>query len=205
MKWLSEIMLAISEEYGTEYSDTRMKMWAGMLKDYSEKQVKGALIKYMRSEQARFAPKVSDIITMIEGKAVDRKAAGEAAFQRVYNAIGSCGGSYASVVFDDPAIMYAISVMGGWIDFCGITDDEKPFRRRDFVSAYASYKNGMGYPAHLAGIHERDNTANGTGVEMSLTYIGDKSRAITVHNAGRSGGMDSISTEAMKAISEIGG
>jgi len=179
MKWLSEVTLAISEEYGTEYSDTRMKMWAGMLNGYSEKQVKDALVQYMRSEQARFAPKVSDIITMIEGSRVDREAIAAQSWQRVMD---NCN-TTASAVFDDPAIHYAIGIsFGSWVRLGLMTEDEAPFRRKDFIAAYCSYKEGLPYPTRLIGRHEQES-AKGE-VRFTTRHIGDESKCKAVEGGG---------------------
>jgi len=169
MKWLSEVALAISEEYGTEYSDTRMKMWASMLKDYSEKQVKDALIGYMRSEKARFAPKVADIITMIEGSSADRTAMAERAWQRIMQNCDTTN----SAIFDDPAIHYAVGItFGTWVKFGLMLEKDQPFRRKDFISAYCAWKDGLPYQPRLIG---RIEASAATGeVVFSTKHIGDK-------------------------------
>jgi len=180
MKWLSEVTLAISEEYGTEYSDTRMKMWAGMLKDYTEKQVKDALVAYMQSEQARFAPKVSDIITVIEGSKVDREAIAAQSWQRVMD---NCN-TTDSAVFDDAATHYAISIsFGSWVKLGLMTEKEQPFKRRDFIAAYCAYREGLPYPPRLIGRLEQDGAKGDT--RFTTNHIGNADKCKAIENGAR--------------------
>jgi len=65
-------------------------------------------------------------------------------------------------------------------------EDAKPYRRRDFISAYSAYKHGLPYAPHFPGIIETENS--GKGIQVKITYIGDKQKAIAVMAGGRTSG-----------------
>ncbi|MDO4642501.1 MAG: DUF6475 domain-containing protein [Cardiobacteriaceae bacterium] len=65
------------------------------------------------------------------------------------------------------------------------TDEELPFRERDFLRIYRGYigRKLGDYPRHLAGSAETENASKGYEVEAPL-LIGDKTAAISVMRNG---------------------
>lgn len=58
--------------------------------------------------------------------------------------------STISPVFKDTAIVGAINRLGGWIGFCySITNENQPFKMREFVGYYTICRNQKEVPGHL--------------------------------------------------------
>jgi hypothetical protein len=178
--------------------------WAfNVLLDLDLPAIQDALIKHARDPQAgQFKPKPADIIRHIKGTKADRKDAAVAAFARVLDAVAAHG-RYATVVFDDPAIHYAVQIgFGNWPKVADFNEDDfaSQEQRRSFISAYASYQHGLQqYPPKLTGMHELTNAAEGQSNPLaSITYIGDKQRALAVQNGGSNRGLSF--SEEVKAL-----
>ncbi|MDX8384136.1 MAG: DUF6475 domain-containing protein [Ghiorsea sp.] len=164
--------------------------WAfEVLRDKGIAEIRTALIHHARDPKSgQFQPKPADIIRHIDGTRDDRKELAVLAFARVLDNLNS----YSTVVFDDPAIHFAIAVaFGGWIE-AGLFDASKfecQEQRRAFVTAYTSFKQGTAYLPRLTGIHKQGEASTGYASQASITYIGDKQKALAVENNGRVGGM----------------
>jgi len=175
---------------GKEASPKAIEWAFEVLKDKSIEQIMSALIAHARDpESGQFIPKPADVIRHIDGKREDRKDAATIAWARVLENVNA----YASVVFDDPAIHYAISVgFGGkWVDVCSFNADDFAYqeKRRSFITAYASFKpDTMNYPTHLIGIHEQD----GADIKDNITFVGDKEKSRLVYRGGSDSGLQAL-------------
>lgn len=94
---------------------------------------------------------------------------------KIETAIGSVG-TYRTVAFDDPVIHLVINAYGGWIKLgmCPI-DDFKNWLKFEFPKLYKSFssrKNSF-IPMFL----------EGKGEDKTITYIGDKEKALKWTNA----------------------
>ena len=160
--------------------------WAfEVLKDQEIGQIKHALIMHARDQHAgQYQPKPADVIRHIEGSIDDRKAAAAFAYAKAIDAISSVtGGSYGSVVFDDPAIMYAIQCgFSGWVNFCNAKQHD--FDRKKFCDEYANYREGLPYPKCLDG-----QCAITNGSQFSefnkISTIGSVEKCRIVYSGGR--------------------
>ena len=191
----AHIMKASFEVYGKGISDIAMQMYWNVLECYDIKQVENGLAAHLSDPKSgQYPPKPADVIRHITGGNVeDREAVASYAFTRAYNAIGTSGGIYASVAFDDPAIHFSIMLMGGWEAFCSMDETVLDFKRRDFIKGYMAYKPGAPYPSHLIGLIEKQNDASLGVNETEISYIGDRDKAIEVEKRGReSAGMEKI-------------
>jgi len=83
-------------------------------------------------ERNKFTPAISEIIQEIEGKPEERSSI---AWAKVIKTLSDVG-TYKSVQFDDPAIHYAITRMGGWIQLGQTHEDQMRFVARDFERYY---------------------------------------------------------------------
>jgi len=175
---------------GKEVSPRAIEWAFEVLKDKSIEQVMNALISHARDpETGQFMPKPADVIRHIDGKKEDRKDAATIAWARVLENVNS----YASVVFDDPAIHYAIAIGfgGDWVDVCRFNPDDFAYqeKRRSFITAYANFKQGtMNYPTHFVGIHEQC----GADIKSNIVHIGDKEKARLVYTGGSSCGIQAL-------------
>jgi hypothetical protein len=159
-------------------------MFYRCLKRFDIEQVEQAFKAHLNDpDVGKFQPKPADIIAKIEGTRQDRTDRASLAWQHMMRNLDT----YQTVVFDDPAIHYAIRIaFGDWIKVGQITEQEMPFRRKDFIDAYAAYNPGAPYPGMLIGILERDN--NAAGYVYHAPYrklVGDVDRCRAVLDNGR--------------------
>ena len=101
-------------------------------------------------------PKVAELINALEGSVEERAVN---AFNIAISAMGQIG-TYASVRFEDDAIMAAISAMGGWVAFGDIEVGNTPMataKRKEFISNYLAFRNKSFARTHLRGIAEIEN------------------------------------------------
>ncbi len=126
-----------------------------VLQRYPLEAVEAAIQKHM--EESPYMPKPCDIIRNIEGTAEERALI---AWGYVLMAIAKYG-RYQNIKFDDPAIHYAITCMGGWHILCQALTDELPFMKKDFTKHYIRGErvaNWSNVPEYFVGEHEIRNT-----------------------------------------------
>ena len=132
------------------------------LEPYSLAEVTAAVRAYCHRPGIRFFPALGDITGQIEPSVEDTAAI---AWADVLRAMGRWG-YYDSVRFPDPAIHFAIAQMGGWMHLCAtLTNDELPFRQKDFAGYYALGKRMLAAHCkaepYLHGKHEAENRRHG--------------------------------------------
>ena len=100
------------------------------------------------------------------------------AWSKAYKAICSYG-RRNSVVFDDPTIHAVIADMGGWIEFAGMSEEEMPFRAREFEKRYRSYLiTGVSKcETVMIGMDDAQNMRAGFQREPMPFLIGEKDKA----------------------------
>jgi len=178
----------ILKSYNQECGVFTLRVWWLALRIHPLKDVLNALGAYCADpDRCKFAPKAGDIVGMIEGTKADRAELAVIAFARaIENA-----NAYDTVVFDDPAIHYAVKVgFGSWVDMCAFCDSkfEHQEKRRSFLAAYRMFKDGTAYEPRLSGLHEQAEVTSGIPSGMSIVYIGERTKALAVEQSGRIGG-----------------
>lgn len=152
------VMSAVAETLGyPKLAENGMKLFFDLLKPYTFEQVTRALHAHLL--ESPYMPKPVDIISRIDGSVDDRAIK---AWHRVLEAARQHG-AYESVKFDDPVIHFCIERMGGWQKVCMMTEDELPFRERDFRELYKLGRN-VGWedvPKYFPGHHEINNRMSG--------------------------------------------
>lgn len=152
------VMSAVAETLGyPKLAENGMKLFFDLLKPYTFEQVTRAL--HVHLLESPYMPKPVDIISRIDGSVEDRAIK---AWHRVLEAARQHG-AYESVKFDDPVIHFCIERMGGWQKVCMMTEDELPFRERDFRELYKLGRN-VGWkdvPKYFPGHHEINNRMSG--------------------------------------------
>jgi len=152
------VMSAVAETLGyPKLAENGMKLFFDLLKPYTFEQVTRAL--HVHLLESPYMPKPVDIISRIEGSVEDRAIK---AWHRVLEAARQHG-AYESVKFDDPVIHFCIERMGGWQKVCAMTEDELPFREKDFRELYKLGRN-VGWkdvPKYFPGHHEINNRMSG--------------------------------------------
>ena len=173
----------LCEMYGKpRMSDEVAMLHFGALQDYSLEDVRKGFFAALRNpDSGQFMPRPADVIREISGSSDTRAAM---AWAKVFEAICRVG-HMPSIAFDDAIIHAVIADMGGWVKLALITNDELPFRERDFLRIYRGYiGRPLGdYPRYLPGMAETDNYAKGYAVEPPL-LLGDASKAEQVVLAG---------------------
>ena len=157
-KFMALLALVADTYSQPRLSEDAVKLYFKVLSDYSLDEVSQAIMEHIK--QSPYMPKPADIIRIIEGTAEDRASE---AWYYVLKAIQQYG-YYESVQFDNPAIHYAIERMGGWQKLCQLTEEELPFRERDFIKHYVRGERMASWdkvPLRFMGKHEQDNVFNG--------------------------------------------
>jgi len=153
------LLALVADTYGQpRLSEDAVKLYFKVLSDYSLDDVSKAIMEHLKLSP--YMPKPADIIRIIDGTAEDRA---NEAWYHVLKAIQQYG-HYESVQFDNPAIHYAIERMGGWQKLCQLTEEELPFRERDFIKHYIRGERMASWdkvPLRFMGKHEQDNVFNG--------------------------------------------
>jgi len=178
------LMSGVYGFYARDLSEFALSVWWGAMRPFEFDEVKHALNRHVVDpDSGQFLPKPADVVRVLEGGRQDTAAL---AWGKVMKAITGAWAS-ESLVFDDPAIHAAIRDMGGWPLLAAVTNDELPFKQREFETRYRAYK-GRGefdYPATLAGTSEAHNARIGARCDPPK-MIGDPERCLLVRQGGAS-------------------
>ena len=178
------MMHGIATLYGKEISKPVIAIWWNALSSYAIDDVRRALNAHVRNpDNGQWMPKPADVVKLLDGTS---ESAAMIAWSQVMHALKTVG-SYSSVAFDDPIIHATIADMGGWIQLGAMTEDEQPFKAREFEKRYAAYltKGCNSYPALLLGLFDAGNMKDGYDDSGQwITFIGDRDRAVQVLNSG---------------------
>lgn len=178
-------MLAVGEIYGKKISAQQTELYWQTLSQYSIEDVESGMHRHIADpDGGQFMPKPADIIRQIGGTG---DTAAMLAWSKVEKATRIVG-IYQSVVFDDWKIHAVVRDMGGWLKLCETSNDDLPFRAREFEKRYRGYRSEAPYPPKLIGRTESQNQAAGylKYVEPAV-LIGDQRRAQLVHDKGTEG------------------
>ena len=197
----SEKIIATYETYSKQLSDSAVKMMFRALSNYSIEQVTQGITAHVRDTSCgMFPPTPAHIIEKIDGGNVRTLAAG--AWVKVRQAVSSVG-AYQTVIFDDPLIHAAIGDIGGWTHLCSqLTEDNEPFKQKEFVSTYERRKaqGYQNYPRKLIGITEAHNQKH--GVDTTPMLVGDRQACIDVY---KQGSIKAIGLNSLAELSELEG
>lgn len=179
----AEMMTAAFEIYGKVFPKGSMVLYWQILKRFDFADVERGLVAHLNNpESGQFTPKPADIIRYIDGSTQTR---GMLAWSKVEKAVKRVG-TYSSVVFDDALIHVVIADMGGWIELGKMTEQEKPFKARDFEKRYAGYaiQGGVAeHPKMLCGIVHHENSQVGID-KKDLVLVGNEELALRVYEGG---------------------
>lgn len=178
-----EVLAALFEMTGQAQSVIKNRIFYEALSGYSIEEIQQATMKFFTSTEKKFGPVTpGDLIRHIVPTAEE---ASLVAWRKAVRAIGLAG-SYNSVVFDDSAIHFCIDQMGGWVRFCQMTEEEQPFRAKDFQRLYyAAVRTGKyDYPRMMLGLSDADNVAKGVSIPPQPMTIGDYDKSLVVYKGG---------------------
>lgn len=176
-----QTLAAVYGFYGKDLSASALSIWFAALKSYDLATVADALSRHcVNPDSGQFLPKPADVVRLIDGGSSD---AALVAWSKVDRALRTVG-PYATVVFDDPLIHYALGNMGGWVHLGQADEKEWPFIRNQFVTLYRGARGRQfEYPAKLLGIAEAGNGHQGQPVGAPI-LIGDQERARSILQRG---------------------
>jgi Domain of unknown function (DUF6475) len=194
----ADLLAEVMAYYGKDTSMFMLSLWWDACKAMDYQQVVKALNAHAKDpDRGQFAPKVADVVRIVEGTATDRAqiAWGKAldAMQRV--------GAYQDVVFDDPVIHAAIVDLGGWVKLCRGDMSDLSYVQHRFCEAYRAYagRDGFEYPKRLNGDRGADELYEKRGLPAPKpVVVGDVVKAREVYRLG--GGPGRIATNVLKAI-----
>lgn len=143
--------------YQKESSSFALGVWWEGMSKYDFDAVRVAMNRHaVNPDAGQFLPKPADIVKLIEGNSTDKAVT---AWALVVDAIRRQG-PYMSVDFNDARTARIVVEMGGWVKVCEVTNDELPFRQREFENRYRSMLNTnehLGASSRVAGLIEADN------------------------------------------------
>jgi hypothetical protein len=188
-KQFGEVMKATAEMYGKTLSPSSLALWWQAMRDLDLSAIQHALSQHINNpDNGQFMPKPADVRKHLSGTTSD---AALFAWAKVLKACREIG-AYTTVAFDDPVIMAVLSDMGGWVQLCHSTEDEQPFREKEFTAKYRAYKgrpaDEISFPGKLLGIIDAENMPRGNGVQP-VTLIGDPEVAQKVLEGAKNSGL----------------
>lgn len=147
--------------YRTDCTKFALNVWWESCRQFNFSAVRDAFNRHaMNPDNGQFCPKPADLVKLIGGGTQDGALV---AWSKVNKAIRSIG-PYQTVVFDDPIIHKVISDMGGWISLGNLTEEELPFKAKEFENRYRGYRirgEISEVPEKLIGLADADRIARG--------------------------------------------
>ena len=137
----------------------------------------------MDAERGVYAPKVADVVRVLQGTTTDRAAL---AWGKVLGAMGSVG-AYQDVIFDDAAIHAAIMDCGGWTKMCRGDISELSYLQHRFCQSHKAYVScgEFEYPKQLMGDRSPDSEYLKFGRPLPRpAIVGNPATAHQVHQNG---------------------
>jgi hypothetical protein len=195
-----ELLTDVMAYYGKDCSEFMLTVWWGALHSFELKQVSRALQRHaVDPERGQFAPKVADIIRVLQGTATDRAAL---AWGKVHEAMSAVG-AYTDVVFDDAAIHAVVEDLGGWPKVCRTEVAELSYLQHRFQEAHRAYteRGQFDYQRRLAGDRSPDHEYTSRGIPIPRpALVGDQALAMQVLRQGNVAGKTLISTLPAQAM-----
>lgn len=200
-----ELLTDVMAYYGKDCSEFMLTVWWGALHGFELEQVSRALQRHaVDPERGQFAPKVADIVRVLQGTATDRAAL---AWGKVHEAMSAVG-AYTDVVFDDAAIHAVVEDLGGWPKVCRTEVAELSYLQHRFQEAHRAYteRGEFDYQRRLAGDRSPDHEYTSRGIPMPRpALVGDQARAMQVLRQGNVAGKTLISTLPAQAMRLLAG
>ena len=169
--------------YGKDLSEFALSVWWEAMRPFDFAAVRDALNRHaVNPDNGQFLPKPADVVRLLRGSTLDSALVAWAKVDKAVRQIGS----YASVTFDDPVIHRVIADMGGWVSVCSGTEDEWPFKAREFENRYRGFVNRPpeDWPPRLTGLEEHQNAQRGFSSHFRLVYVGNREQCALVESKG---------------------
>lgn len=178
--------------YRQDVSDFTQGLFWSACENFEFEQVAKAFDRHAKDpEHGQFAPKVADLVRILEGTHTQRA---QLAWGKALEAMSSVG-AYTDVVFDDPAIHAAVEDLGGWPKVCRTETKELSYLQHRFCESHKAY-TGRGqfeYPRRLAGDRSPDYEYEKKGLKLPRpALVGDADLCKAVYQGGNVAGKTAI-------------
>ena len=178
--------------YRQPTSEFVLSVWWQAMQPYTLEQIRKAMTAHATNpDGGQFAPKVADLVRILEGTHTDRAML---AWGKVHEAMSAVG-AYQDVVFDDPAIHAVVDDLGGWPKVCRTELKELGYLQKRFCDGHKAY-TGRGqfpYPRRLMGDRSPDGDYEAKGIPLPRpALVGERERAAQVYLHGSSSGKTAI-------------
>ena len=151
-------MAGLEENFDSECSNAKVKLYFTMLSDISVEQVESAIQNILRESVYSKFPTIGAIRQAALGSTDERAVL---AWRKVFRAV-QCVGQYRSIHFDEPVIHSVIQLMGGWENLCLMEQKEVQWKEKEFTNLYKSLQGkNIRHPEYLFGICELQNMQKG--------------------------------------------
>lgn len=186
--------------YRQPVSTFTLSVWIQACQPFTMEQVAKAMTAHATDpDRGQFAPKVADIIRILQGTYTDRA---QLAWGKTLEAMSSVG-AYTDVVFDDPAIHACIEDLGGWPKVCRTETKELSYLQHRFCESHKAY-TGRGtfeYSRRLPGDRSPDHEFEKHGVPLPRpALVGDPERCKQVYQGGNVAGKTAITYQPFSAL-----
>jgi hypothetical protein len=172
-----EMLAVVFDNYGKELSPALTDFWWQLMQPYDLPALRDAFNRHcVNPDNGQWVPKPADIVKLIEGGTKDSALLEWSKVDRAVRSIGP----WESVTFDDPITATVIADMGGWIRLNEGTDDDWPFKAKEFEARYRAYKTAGGVaqaPQKLVGIADAVNRQTGIDDRPVVIAGNGKNRA----------------------------
>lgn len=169
-----------------------LDVWVKACETFPVESISKALSAHLVDpDRGQFAPKIADIIRILQGTKSDRAAM---AWSKTLDAMSSVG-AYSDVVFDDPAIHATVEDLGGWCKLCRTDYDELSYTQHRFTKAYETYvqRGTFDYPRRLGGERSPDEMYERRGLPVPRpAMVGDVEKCKQVLALGNASGKTPI-------------
>ena len=196
----AQLITDVLAYYRQDASRFVLDLWWNACRSFDLEQVRKAMQRHATDpERGQFAPKVADIVRVLQGTTTDRAAL---AWGKVHDAMSRVG-AYTDVAFDDPAIHAVVEDLGGWPKVCRWPVEELSYLQHRFQASHKAYteRGQFEYQRRLAGDRSPDHEYESRGLPVPRpVLIGERSRAIAVLKNGSTTGKTAISTLTSQAM-----
>lgn len=186
--------------YKQDASKFTIDVWVQACRPFTMEQIRKAMTAHATDpERGQFAPKVADIIRVLQGTHTDRA---KIAWGKAYQAMSAVG-AYQDVVFDDPAIHAVIEDLGGWSKFCRTETKDLSYIQHQFCEAHKAYtgRGKFDYPRRLHGERSSDDEYLRKGIQPPKpAVVGDIEQCRIVYSGGVQGGKTAITYEESTSL-----
>lgn len=173
--------------YRQNASEFTLQVWWQACQSFDMEQVTKAMTAHATDpERGQFAPKVADIVRILQGTYTDRA---QLAWGKALEAMSAVG-AYQDVIFDDPAIHACIEDLGGWPKVCRTDTKELSYLQHRFCESHKAYvgRGQFEYPKRLAGDRSPDSEYEKKGLALPRpALVGNPAACKRVHEGGGNG------------------